>query len=350
MKEKQEHKSYAHAGRAVESYLDGVGQEALKRAGGGDQLKGIAQEIMFRDKLNAKALLQGQAPKAQLSPSLNDRVSDIHEGTARYQVKDVTSASGLRDLSRRVAGGQYEGAKLVGSPETAQAASAHGVKVESTGISSSTTKRVADNAGVKVRDNDLLTSNLRGVGQAGVVAGGLGGLTHGVLAAYNHRDKLKRKEIGQYAKAVSSQAAKGAVTSGAKTVAALGLKEGAKLAAQQVGSQALKRAAGSNPATAVAFGVVELSYNAARYAKGDLNAQELVVASAQTVGSTSGAITGAAAGAAIGSVVPLVGTAIGAGVGGFVGGFVGGTIGRAVVKPRRASVAAPSAASASSAR
>ena len=40
---------------ASELYLDTIGMEALERAGNCPQLKGIAHELLYRDKLNMSA-------------------------------------------------------------------------------------------------------------------------------------------------------------------------------------------------------------------------------------------------------------------------------------------------------
>jgi hypothetical protein len=328
-KKKQERQQGASVGQVFETYLDGAGQEAIKQArGAGPQLKGSVQEVMFRDKLNAEALLKGRMPQARLSPTQNDQLADVIDGVRSYQVKDVVSVPGQRDLARRVAGGQYDGATLVGSPETVAAAGKRGIKMESTGVSSRTATRAADNAGAKVPNRDLLKSNMTDIGHAGVASGVVGGGLSAVGAAWTHRGKLAEGEVGEFVVEVGVEGVKGAAVSGVKTVAALGMKEAAKAGARQLGNETLKRAAGSNPATAVAFGVVELGVDMARYAKGDIHGGELKERACGTVGSTGGAMGGAAAGAALGSVVPGVGTAIGAAIGGVLGSMSGGALGR----------------------
>lgn len=328
MSEQQGEKKGMSFGQGVETYLDGVGREAAERAGRGPQLKGVVQEVAFRDKLNVKALFEGRAPGARLSESLTDPLADVIDGARGYQVKDVTSIPGQRDLARRVSSGQYDGAALVGSPETVAAASKQGIKMESTGVSSRTSARVADNAGAKVPNADLLKSNLIDITHAGAASGAVGGALSAAGAAWTHRDKLKQGEVGEFVVEVGAEGVKGAAVAGVKTVAALGMKEAAKAGARQLGSETLKRAAGSNPATAVAFGVAELGWDAIKYANGDISGDEMKERACGTVGSTGGAMGGAAAGAALGSVVPVVGTAIGGVIGGIVGGMSGGALGR----------------------
>lgn len=326
---KKQKKQGASVGRTVETYLDSAGQEAIQQArGAGPQLKGSVQEVLFKDKLRAQALLKGKLPQARLSPTQNDQFADVIDGVRSYQVKDVTSIPGQRDLARRVSSGQYDGATLVGSPETVAAAGKQGIKMESTGVSSRTSTRVADNAGAKVPNRDLLQSNLADIGNAGAISGAVGGGLSAVGAAWTHRDKLKQGEVGEFALEVGVEGVKGAAVSGVKTVAALGMKEAAKAGARQLGNETLKRAAGSNPATAVAFGVAELGWDAIKLANGDLNSEEFKERACGTVGSTGGAMGGAMAGAALGSVVPVVGTAIGGVIGGVIGSMGGGVIGR----------------------
>ncbi len=322
---------------ARETAWDYVGQEAVRRVGRGSQLKGVIHEIAIREKLNVTpgALLSGK--ETNLTRSANAKTVDLvttRNGrvVGRLQAKDCISDTCARDVQARVAKGQYRTARLVGTPETVEKFRTSGVTktVRSSGISSRSTTRAADNAGAKVPNRDLLLNNaldIAGcVGKAGVTGAALGAGAE----ALRSFPELCAGEIegGEYFERIASSGTKATVDTVVRTTMALGAKEAGKAAARSVGAEGIKRVAGSNPGTAAAFGLAEQAINTFQLLSGEIDGQEYGVRSVQTVGSTGGAIGGAAAGAAIGSLIPGPGTMAGAVIGAIAGSIGGGGLGR----------------------
>ena len=325
-------------GKGTELGWDQIGREAAERAGRGPQLKGIVHEVAFKTKLNADPLRAFQGKTTHLTASSTARWVDAYTQKAgriheRFQLKDCESTSGLRDLQNRLDAGAYRNTRLVGTEETAAGWQARGGArtMESSGISSRRTTRVAENAGAKVRTADTLAGNLRDIGGMAGSAALLGGVFGGVGEAASSLSEVRRGDItgGEYAGRIASATAVSGATAGAKTASALILKEGAKQVAMRTANETARRLVGGTPATAVAFGVVEQGIHIARYTKGDISGAEFGARTMGTVGSTGGTIAGIAAGAALGSAVPVVGTIIGGVVGGILGSVLGGTAGKA---------------------
>lgn len=326
--------------RGRELHWDELGREAVGRAGRGPQLKGVIHELARRDfgNLSPASILRGEVTK--LTRSQNARVVDLvtqqsstGKVLSRYQLKDVVSDSGMRDLVERVDSGQYRSAQLVGTKETAEKYGGTGsCKVmRSSGVSSTATTRAADNAGARVPNKNLLQNNLEDTAKFAGGAAVVGGVLGGVAEACHSYDELKEGRIGglEYTGRVVTGAAKSGGGAAAKTAAALALKEGGKEIAKRAGVESMKRVAGSNVATAVAFGVVEQVVDTGRFVTGDIDGSEYGKRSLQNAGGTGGALGGAAGGAAIGTAIcPGVGTAIGALIGGISGGISGGCAGR----------------------
>jgi len=326
--EKRSGMSFDFAGFAKESFLDEVGREAVKRAGRGDQLKGVIHEVLYKEKFNMRNILSGE--RMELTKSANARVVDsvVKRGSkivSRVQVKDVVSSSGISEVNRRVKSGYYRSAKLaVNSESVSKVGRGSSKTVIDTGISSKTTTRVADNMGAKVRNGNLLRDNLADIGNEALGAAKFGAATSAAFSSYRAISSYKRGDMSgsEALKSVVVESAKGAGKAAAKRGAALAVKEGIKTGSKALGKNALK----GNVATAVAFGVVEQGIDTFKYFTGDIDGEEYKKRSAGNVGSTGGAIAGASAGAAIGSVVPVVGTVIGAGIGGFIGSIGGGKL------------------------
>ena len=328
-----------------ETYLDSVAREMVGRVGRGAHQKGTAHEIIFRDKQNtsASALLRGE--RTRLAPNTNGKMLDVYttgrDGKIirRYQLKDAVSGGGIHKIVKQGASGKYKYAKLVGTKETKklydQASSKMPKKpMSSSGVSSETTTRVADNAGAKVPNKALLLNNLRDVGRQAASAGAFAAATSAAAEAVSSFGRMRRGEIGkaEYTGRVVTAGVQGGAASGARTAAALGMKEAGKAVGKKVGSQALRRFAGSNAGTAVAFTAVEQILDTAKVLSGKMSGSEYGVKSCQNVGGGGGAFGGALAGASLGSVVPIVGTAIGGLIGGVVGGLGGGWFGKAFGK------------------
>ena len=323
--------------QARETFWDYAAQEAIQRVGRGSQLKGVIHEVAIREKRNLTldALLSGNRTSVTRSPNAKtvDLVTTRNGRVVeRIQAKDCISDSCASNVQGRVTNGQYRTARLVGTRETVENFKAAGVtkRAHSSGVSSRSTTRAADNAGAKVPNKNLLMNNaldIAGcVGKAGVTGAALAA---GAEALGSFRD-LRTGAIdgGEYVERIASTGAKAGLDTAVRTTMALGAKEAAKAAARSVGAESIKRFAGSNPGTAVAFGAAEQAINTFHLLRGEICPQEYGIRSAQTVGSTGGAIGGAAAGAAIGSVIPGPGTVAGAVIGGIAGAIGGGGLGR----------------------
>ena len=341
MNGKEERKQSRSAGaglaQAGETAWDYMGQEAVRRVGRGSQLKGVIHEVAILEKrnLDPDALLSGT--RTSVTRSANARTVDLvttRDGRVveRLQAKDCISDSCVRQVQDRVAKGQYRTVRLVGTRETVETFRTAGVtkRAESSGVSSRSTTRAADNAGAKVPDRNLLLNNALDIagcaGTAGVTGAALGAAAEALRSVH----ELCTGEIdgGEYAERVVATGAKAGWDTAVRTTMALGTKEAAKAVARSVGAESFKRFAGSNPGTAAAFGLAEQTIYTFQLLCGEIDGQEYGIRSAQTVGYTGGAIGGAAAGAAIGSVIPVVGTVAGAVIGGIAGSIGGGGLGR----------------------
>ncbi len=326
-----------------ETHLDYVAKEAVSRVGRGPHLKGTIHEILFRDRQNTKlsSILRGE--RTELTTNPNNKTLDVltrdRHGRviARYQLKDTNSQGGISKVRQQAANGKYRYAKLLGTKETKKLYDKSGrggtppaKKMGSSGISSDTNTRVADNAGANSPCKKLLAANARDIGrQAGAAAAFAGVVSAGATAVSELRDVREgRITKAAYAGKVAAAGAKGGLSSGSRTAAALGLKETGKVVGKKIGCQALRRFAGSNAGTTVAFTLVEQFVDTAKLMRGKLDRKEYGRKSLQNAGSGGGALGGAAAGAALGSFVPVIGTTIGAVIGGIAGGLGGGGCGR----------------------
>ena len=336
-KRKPSHCTGVRLAQARETFWDYVGQEAVQRAGRGAQLKGVIHEVAIREQRNLTpdALLRGN--RTSLTRSATAKTVDLittRNGRVveRLQVKDCISDSCARNVQGRVSSGQYRTARLVGTQETVEKFRGVGVtkRAESSGISSRSTTRAADNAGAKVPNKNLLVNNaldIAGcVGTASVTDAALAGgaVVIGSLRELRHG----RIDGAEYAERVVLAGATAGFDTAVRTTIALGTKEAAKAAARSMGAAGLKRFAGSNPGTAVAFGVAEQLVITIQLACGEIDDREYGVRSVQNAGSTGGAIGGAVAGAAIGSAIPVVGTVVGGVIGGIAGAIGGGGLAR----------------------
>jgi hypothetical protein len=335
---KKRTKKVSNLGQLKETYWDYTAKEALKRSGNSEQLKGTIHELAYRDNQNFKLdnILKGKVSK--LSKSTVAKSSDVITMKAgkivsRAQLKDTISNSAIKQTQRKVSSGQYRNSKLIGTEETAQLfnKTAHhsSKKMQSSGISSRTTTRVADNAGVKVRSNNLFKNNLADIGLQSKQSAVLGGVLEMVGESFSSFSDLKdgSKSFGEYTTGIAKKGAKGALVSGTKTASALAIKEGAKAVAKKAGSEMLKKAAGSNAATAIAFGFVEQSRSITKYFRDEIDGSELASETCGNIGSSGGALGGAALFASIGSVVPVIGTGLGIIIGATVFAIAGGRFG-----------------------
>ena len=323
--------------RCRETAWDYLAKEAGRRAGKGPQLKGVIHEMAIREKRNltVAALLLGR--RTEVTRSANARTVDLvtmqkRRVVERIQAKDCISNACARKVQSRVAAGQYRTAGLVGTRETVDKLRSAGVtkRVRSSGVSSRSTTRAADNAGAKVPNNNLLLNNALDIAGCAGRAGVTGGVLGAGAEAMGSLKKLRtgRIDCADYAQRVVVTGAKATVDSTVRTGIALGAKEAAKAVGRRAGAEGLKRFAGSNPGTAVAFGFAEQTINTFKLLNGKIDGREYGTRTVQTAGSTGGAIAGAATGAAVGSAIPIVGTVVGAVIGGLAGSMAGGGLGR----------------------
>ncbi len=313
--------------RGQEMYLDSVASRAVARAGRNPQIKGHVQEIMFVDKLNSNPIMRAQGVEARLTRSTTAQTSDIVKVrpgkpgvVERIQIKDVTSGGGVRQFGKQATSGKYNRATLKASPETIKQIRKTGVEcpkaVQSTGVSSDTSTRVATRTGAKVRGNDLTRVVTRDIGRASgnaaLVSAGVQVVVDVVTGERN-------------AKQIATGAAHASGEAGAKTAAALSVRQGAIVAAERVGSETIKKVVRGSGATTVIFAAVEQIADTGRLCAGTIDPDEYARRSGANVGGSAAAYGGAVLGTAI---CPGIGTVIG----GLVGGLAGSSLGRGLVK------------------
>lgn len=338
-KKHKKKKGSINIGLAQESYWDMAGQEARKLVGNQTQIKGTIHEIVVRDKknLSLQSILSGEM--TSLAKSRHSTAVDLvtlksGKVISRSQLKDVISRKGIDNVVKQAKSGKYRSVKLIGTNETKalyDARSSSGGKImHSSGVSTNSTTRAAHNTGAKIRGNDVIAGNMKDIaGQSGNSAI-LSAILTGGLEAVSCISDMRKGHINgaEFAGRVIKTTSVSAISGGAKTGAALAMKEGGKAVAKKIGGETAKRIAGSNAATVVAFGIVEQALDTAKLFSGKIDGKEYGSRTVQNVSGTGGAIGGAAFGASIGSVVPGIGTAIGGLVGGIVGGIGGGSIGK----------------------
>jgi hypothetical protein len=318
--EKREQRAKAKVGQSQETYWDYAGSEAVKRVGKCPQAKGVIQEIAVRDSKNLSLSQRLAGETTTLTKSRTARSIDLvttnsaGKVTSRIQVKDVVSSAGKSKLATQCAKGQYRHSRLVGSEETVAitGGSIAGKSISSSGISSRTTTRAADNAGVSVPSKNVLTSNLKDVCRqaksAAKVGAAVNAVAEGILSYQDFSDgKISGSE---YAGQVTGAAIVGAVETGGMTVAALTVKEAGKAVGKRLGCESLKRVAGSNAGTAVAFALVDQAIDTVSLVNGSIDGQTYGTRSVQNVCTAGGAAAGAAIGATL--LAPIVGPTLGA--------------------------------------
>ena len=308
---------------AREFYFDCVGAEALKRAGGNQNLKGVVHELLFRDK---RTLTTGGNFRLTKNPHAHGvDVVRIKGGKARerYQVKDCVSQGGVAKTLKQVRSGKYKNVTLVGTKETAKrynAARKPGDKpMVSSGISSKRTGRIADNAspkqkGASARNNfaDILECSV----DSALTAAGLGA----VSAILNKGDPVD----------ALAAAVKGGTKTGARTAAALTGKEAGKAVGRASGYAGLTRLVGGAGGTAFCFGMTDVAAEAlGLYGREEPTKSRV----RKAVGGATGGYVGMLAGVKIGTVIcPGVGTLIFGISGSLAGDFVGRGVGAPLIE------------------
>ena len=216
------------AGSAMQqTYEASVGARALERAGSCPQLKGIAHEIMFCDKvnLNPKNILDGT--RAALTKSNTAQMRDIiltkgGKIAGHAQLKDTISNSGIRKTAGQILKGKYSKTSVYGTEETAakvtgildKAGSSHQT-IHSTGISSKTTSRIADKALGKMPTSSALGAAAKSGGAVGAAVGA------GVEAVSSLYDVYKGdKDVEDAVIDIAGAGIKGGITGAASSTAA----------------------------------------------------------------------------------------------------------------------------------
>ena len=229
------------AGSASNVYEASVGMRALNRAGQNPQMKGIVQEIMYCDKYNTNMgnILNGH--HMDLTKSTTAHMKDViaknsaGKVVGHAQLKDTISNAGVRKTVQQIKSGHYSKTRVIGTEETAakvnKVLEKYGVKqrVESSGISSKTTSRIADKTLGKMPTISTVFSAARAGGVTGAAVGA------GMEAISSIGDLLEGdKSAGEAAVDVAVAGVKGGVTgavSGAIGSAAAGVTGSAITAA-----------------------------------------------------------------------------------------------------------------------
>ena len=207
------------AGSASNVYEASVGMRALNRAGYCPQLKGHVNEIMYCDKynLNPGNILNGR--HMDLTKSTTAHMKDViaknsaGKVVGHAQLKDTISNAGVRKTVQQIESGHYSKTRVIGTEETAakvnKVLEKYGVKqrVESSGISSKTTSRIADKTLGKMPTISTLSSAAKAGGVTGAAVGA------GMEAISSIGDWLEGdKSAGEAAADVAVAGVKGGVT------------------------------------------------------------------------------------------------------------------------------------------
>lgn len=207
------------AGSASNVYEASVGMRALNRAGYCPQLKGHVNEIMYCDKynLNPGNILNGR--HMDLTKSTTAHMKDViaknsaGKVVGHAQLKDTISNAGVRKTVQQIESGHYSKTRVIGTEETAakvnKVLEKSGVKqrVESSGISSKTTSRIADKTLGKMPTISTVSSAARAGGVTGAAVGA------GMEAISSIGDLLEGdKSAGEAAVDVAVAGVKGGVT------------------------------------------------------------------------------------------------------------------------------------------
>ena len=211
---------------AKTTYEGTVITRAMSRAGHNPHLKGHIHEILTKDAMNFKNILNSQ--HTELTKSTTANVVDLvttkgGKVVERLQLKDTLSPSSINKLVKQVADGKYRTTQLVGTDETTKLANEAFKKaglskrMASSGTSSKTTTTLAQRAGAS--GSGSLGS---AVGQAAKSGGAVGAAVGVAIEAISGIADLVngKRDAGEVASAVVTAGAKGYVTGAAAGAAA----------------------------------------------------------------------------------------------------------------------------------
>ena len=211
-----------------EVYEAKVGLEAFSRAGRNHNLKGIVHEVLVKDAatMNPRNIVKGTKCILAKSPTaVRDDLLWLNAGKAvkRAQLKDT--AGSIAKTAKQVASGKYRGTTLMGTKETVHAynqavarAAKRGVKItqkmQSTGISSADTSRIAN----KMIGGRIGAATIKSAAKGAGVAGAL---VSGGLEVVSSGKKFVDGDItaGEFAGRVAKETAGGGISAAAGGVA-----------------------------------------------------------------------------------------------------------------------------------
>lgn len=334
-------------GYLSECRADTIGTIASRRAGKGSQLKGVVHEVayVYKQQTKPSSLLGGK--HIGLTSSATSQGADIiclakNGDSSGYQLKDITSESGLRNLRRRLDIGHYESEFLVGTKETAEMWRnfGHPRQMDSSGISTKYNLRVADNAGANVRSKNPLRSNLTNIGHTTARNAAANCITSSLGAALQNFPNFRRGELdlNNYIWVVLGTGIKTGAEKGITTILALVTKESVKEVGKRINSEALRTIAGGTIGTNTCFALAEIAVDGLGYYVGNITGAEFACRTTGHVGGALGGVAGANVGASCGSAFGPVGTVIGAVTGSMGGRFVGSDVTRRVTDKLRAAM------------
>ena len=168
--------NFANIGR--NGYEMKAGIEALNRAGKNKNLHGHVHEILFKDSYNANPsnIINGRS--CQLTKSTTAKMKDVimmkgNKAGGGAQLKDTANSFGK--TMQQINSGKYFKARIYGTSETAAKAAKAGGKlkqaVHDSGISSTTTKRIANKALGKMPTAGAVGAAAKAGGVAGAAFG-----------------------------------------------------------------------------------------------------------------------------------------------------------------------------------
>ena len=214
------------AGAVVkEGYEASVAMRALDRAGRCPQLKGHVHELMFCDQYNLDPVNLIKGNHAQLTKSNIATMKDVIAMDSKgkiimhAQLKDTTSASGAAKTAKQIVSKHYDKTKALGTKETVdkvakKIADKTNQQINSSGISSETTSRVANKALGKMPTAAALGSAAKAGGMAGAAFGA------GIEAVSSIIDVVDgKKEVSDAVIDIAGAGIKGGVTGAAAAAA-----------------------------------------------------------------------------------------------------------------------------------
>ncbi len=251
------------AGSASNMYEASVGLRALNRVGQNPQMKGVIQEIMYCDHYNTSMgnILNGR--HMDLTKSTTAHMKDVIAKNSagrvvgHAQLKDTISNAGVRKTVQQIKSGHYNKTRVIGTEETANKVNKvlekYGVKqrVESSGISSKTTSRIADKTLGKMPTTSTLFSAAKSGGVTGAAVGA-GIEAFSSFGEWLEGDKSAGEAVADVATAGVKGGVVGAVSSvigsaaagatGSAIAAAMATTVGSAVAGTAVGAAALAAA------------------------------------------------------------------------------------------------------------